>query len=83
MHKNKINTQFGELSRRFIQTSATVAGVVAVAGSITFLCCSSKTPAIMPDEVSEKISYSACLVNCGSRCPLKVHVKDGVISRIQ
>ncbi len=34
MHKIKNNTQFGELSRReFIQTSATVAGVAAVAGS--------------------------------------------------
>lgn len=56
MHKNKINTQFGELSRReFIQTSATVAGVAAVAGSITLpFAAQAKTPAIMPDEVSRK-----------------------------
>ncbi|HGN0868503.1 TPA: DMSO/selenate family reductase complex A subunit [Providencia alcalifaciens] len=84
MHKNKTNTHFAELSRReFLQTSATVAGAAAVAGSITLpFAAQAKTPTIMPDEVSEKISYSACLVNCGSRCPLKVHVKDGVISRI-
>jgi anaerobic dimethyl sulfoxide reductase subunit A len=30
----------------------------------------------------EKIFYSACLVNCGSRCPLKVHVKNDVITKI-
>lgn len=84
MHKTNKNTHFGELSRReFIQTSATVATAAAVAGSITLpFTAQAKTPEIMPDEVNEKISYSACLVNCGSRCPLKVHVKDGVISRI-
>ncbi len=56
MHKNKINTQFGELSRReFIQTSANRCGVAAVAGSITLpFAAQAKTPAIMPDEVSEK-----------------------------
>ena len=32
-----------------------------------------KLPGIRPDETSETIKYSACLVNCGSRCPLKVH----------
>ncbi|OCG16636.1 dimethyl sulfoxide reductase subunit A [Gilliamella sp. App6-5] len=30
----------------------------------------------------EKIVYSACLVNCGSRCPLKVHVKNDIITKI-
>ncbi|HIE0659575.1 TPA: DMSO/selenate family reductase complex A subunit [Providencia rettgeri] len=31
----------------------------------------------------ETIRHSACLVNCGSRCPLKVIVKDGRIVRIE
>lgn len=30
----------------------------------------------------EKITYSACLVNCGSRCPVKVHTKNDLITKI-
>lgn len=28
-------------------------------------------------ESPEKIVWSSCNVNCGSRCPLRLHVKDG------
>ncbi len=84
MHNIKKNLQFGKISRRsFIQTSATLAGASAVAGSIALpFSAQAKIAATMPDETSETITYSACLVNCGSRCPLKVHVKDNVIRRI-
>lgn len=34
-------------------------------------------------DPQEQIKHSACLVNCGSRCPLKVIVKDDVIQRIE
>ena len=34
-------------------------------------------------ETSEKIVWSSCNVNCGSRCPLRVHVKDGKIVRVE
>ena len=30
----------------------------------------------------EKIVWSACTVNCGSRCPLRLVVKDGQIVRV-
>lgn len=80
---NKIREK--ALSRRqFIQTSASIATTTAIASSISLPFSAQATPTItiQPDEVSEKIKYSACLVNCGSRCPLKVHVKDDVITRI-
>src|SRR5690606_37664993 len=32
--------------------------------------------------VADRIVWSACNVNCGSRCPLKLHVKDGAIIRV-
>lgn len=31
----------------------------------------------------ETIHWNSCNVNCGSRCALRVHVKDGVITRIE
>ena len=31
----------------------------------------------------DKIVWSSCNVNCGSRCPLRLHVKDGRVVRIE
>lgn len=31
----------------------------------------------------EKIVWSACTVNCGSRCPLRMHVVDGEIKYVE
>ena len=30
----------------------------------------------------DTVGWSSCHVNCGSRCPLKVYVKDGTVVRI-
>lgn len=37
-----------------------------------------------PEEQShdKKIVWSACTVNCGSRCPLRLVVEDGTITRV-
>ncbi|MGK2888258.1 MAG: molybdopterin-dependent oxidoreductase [Candidatus Malihini olakiniferum] len=40
------------------------------------------TPASVVNE-NETVRHSACLVNCGSRCPLKVIVKEDRIVRIK
>lgn len=76
-----------QLSRReFIKTSTSVATTTAIASTIqlpfSYHAISNTAPKIQPDEVVEKIKYSACLVNCASRCPLKVHVQNDVITRI-
>ncbi len=37
----------------------------------------------MHDSIMEdKIVWSSCNVNCGSRCPLRVHVKNGKVIRV-
>lgn len=81
MSKNR-SVHHGEVTRRgFIKASAAAGGAAAVAGSISLPFTVNAQPA--SDAASEeKIKYSACLVNCGSRCPLKVHVKDGVITKV-
>ena len=72
------------MSRRaFIKTSATVTSVAAVAGSIILPFTVRAEPVSKAGlRADENVKYSACLVNCGSRCPLKVFVKDDVITRI-
>ena len=35
------------------------------------------------DGPPDKILWNSCNVNCGSRCALRVHVRDGVITRIE
>lgn len=74
----------GSLSRReFIQTSAVVTGAAAIAGSIALpFSVHAAASEHAPTAAEESIKYSACLVNCGSRCPLKVHVKNGEIIKI-
>lgn len=34
-------------------------------------------------STGEKICWNSCNVNCGSRCALRVHVKDGVITQVE
>ena len=34
-------------------------------------------------ESTEKIVWSSCNVNCGSRCPLRLHVKGGKVVRVE
>jgi anaerobic dimethyl sulfoxide reductase subunit A len=34
-------------------------------------------------ESSEKVVWSSCNVNCGSRCPLRVHVKGDKVVRVE
>lgn len=36
-----------------------------------------------PEGPPDKILWNSCNVNCGSRCALRVHVKDGIITRVE
>ncbi|WP_392562382.1 DMSO/selenate family reductase complex A subunit [Orbus sturtevantii] len=83
---DKIN-KLNKLTRRnFLQKSLVVGGAAVLMNKFnmpiasTQAKSSSKTPFSAEDQ--DVISYSACLVNCGSRCPLKVHVKNGIITKI-
>ncbi|MGL4929001.1 MAG: DMSO/selenate family reductase complex A subunit [Plesiomonas sp.] len=74
------------MSRRtFVQGSVAVTGAAAVASTMSLpfrAQAATENVSAAATVVGEEIRYSACLVNCGSRCPLKVHVKDGVITKI-
>lgn len=83
MNNNKQQFYTNSMSRRkFIKNSAAVTSAAAIVSTIS-LPLSVKASAVESAEpTAESIKYSACLVNCGSRCPLKVHVKDDVIVKI-
>ncbi|KFZ37629.1 hypothetical protein HR45_09405 [Shewanella mangrovi] len=68
--------------RSFLKMSAALSAAATVTG-----CNSSSKDVeeVVPDEgaTEEVVSWSACLCNCGSNCPLKVFSKDGKIVRIE
>lgn len=66
--------------RDFLKMSATMSAAAVVTG------CGSESAQTPPPEVlpvEEKLNWSACLVNCGSNCPVRVYSRDGVITRIE
>jgi anaerobic selenocysteine-containing dehydrogenase len=34
-------------------------------------------------NLPDKIVWSTCNVNCGSRCPVRLHVKNGSVVRVE
>lgn len=83
MSKNRSRQVNGQLTRRsFIKGSTTVAGCAIAATGINLPFSAYAKPINNLKEVSEQVKYSACLVNCGSRCPLKIYVKENVITRV-
>jgi anaerobic dimethyl sulfoxide reductase subunit A len=74
----------GVTRRRFVQWTAIAgagAGLVSLAG-----CGSEETPGAIVEPAASgtdaKVVWSSCNVNCGSRCPLRLNVVGGVITRI-
>ncbi|MCX8650920.1 molybdopterin-dependent oxidoreductase [Gilliamella sp. B2776] len=78
-----------KMSRRdFLQKSMAIGSIAALASNMQMPFVYAKSDKNTSDNEipnptnQEKIFYSACLVNCGSRCPLKVHVKNDIITKI-
>ncbi|MGG5839418.1 twin-arginine translocation signal domain-containing protein, partial [Huaxiibacter chinensis] len=74
-----------EVSRRGLVKTTAIGGlaVASSAFSLPFSRMASAAEAIAPSASPEKIVWSACTVNCGSRCPLRMHVVDGEIKYVE
>ncbi len=73
------------LSRRTLMKSSALVGLAAAAGGISLpfrQARADKAPVAAAAE-KEKVVWSACTVNCGSRCPLRMHVVDGEIRYVE
>lgn len=74
-----------KISRRhFVKGSSILGGFAAVTSGITLPFASRSAVAAPKAPVTEdKVVWSACTVNCGSRCPLRMHVSDGEIKWVE
>ena len=84
--KKQGNSSPGEgLSRRTLMKSSALVGLAAAAGGISlpFRQVRADTMPATATAQNEKIVWSACTVNCGSRCPLRMHVVDGEIRYVE
>ena len=83
--KKKSSIQFlqNQISRRDFVQNSSIAGLTLASGalSLPFSNVANATEAMPTPE--EKIVWSACTVNCGSRCPLRMHVVEGEIKYVE
>jgi len=79
--ENSTKTKLGISRRAFVAWSGVMGGMFALTG-----CAPKKIdlekPAGMAGFDYDTMVWSGCHVNCGSRCPLKVYVKEGTAVRI-
>ncbi len=73
--------------RRFVQWSAAAGGAVAAAGAAAHygllpISAAQATTAPAAAGSGPTMVWSSCNVNCGSRCPLRMTVVDGQITRV-
>lgn len=83
MHETKASqtpAKGGIKRRSFLKWSAALGGVAALSGGGLFY---GLKPAVSARTEAEDIVWTSCNVNCGSRCALRAHVKDGVVTRIE
>ncbi|WP_108944856.1 DMSO/selenate family reductase complex A subunit [Shewanella halifaxensis] len=68
--------------RSFLKASAALGCAATITGCKTSSDDANVVPP-KPPVVEEVQTWSACLVNCGSNCPVKVFSSDGVITRVE
>ena len=74
------------VNRRTVLKGTALCGLAAVAGRIAMpfvQTAEAQGSAAGAAATPERVVWSACTVNCGSRCPLRMHVVDGVIKYVE
>jgi anaerobic dimethyl sulfoxide reductase subunit A len=72
-----------EVSRRGLVKTGVMGGLAVASSAFTlpFSRYVSAAESLTPSP--ERVVWSACTVNCGSRCPLRMHVADGEIKYVE
>ncbi|EOL9011554.1 dimethylsulfoxide reductase subunit A [Cronobacter malonaticus] len=74
------------ISRRTLVKSTALGGLALAAGGISLPFGVRQAAAAIGHAISppdERVVWSACTVNCGSRCPLRMHVVNGEIRYVE
>lgn len=72
----------GPSRRTFLKWSAAVGGAAALVPAVTELGMPQARAEGLHSDAGSTFVWSACTVNCGSRCPLRLQVKDGTVVRV-
>lgn len=74
----------GTTRRSFLKWSAVAAGAAGLIATTKDLGMPTTAAAAEGDGMmdADKTVWSACTVNCGSRCPVRLQVKDGTVVRV-
>lgn len=74
-----------EVSRRGLVKTTAIGGLAMASSALTlpFSRIAHAVDSAIPTKSDEKFIWSACTVNCGSRCPLRMHVVDGEIKYVE
>lgn len=72
-----------EVSRRGLMKTTAIGGLALASNALTLPFTRLAHAADTPAPANEKVVWSACTVNCGSRCPLRMHVVDGAIKYVE
>lgn len=84
--ETKTRTDFACSRRKLIKSAAIGSLAVSAGGfALPFTRQTHAKASIAPaaSQPDEKVVWSACTVNCGSRCPLRMHVTDGEIRYVE
>ncbi|MDA3979803.1 DMSO/selenate family reductase complex A subunit [Gallibacterium sp. AGMB14963] len=82
MEKSIINPTVNR--RSFLKASSGVAAALAATElTLPFSAVAADQKTAETSKNEEKIVWSACTVNCGSRCALRMHVKDDKITYVE
>lgn len=72
----------GGISRRTLVKSTAIGSLALAAGGLSLPFGLKSAAAAVKDAVSpaeDKVVWGACSVNCGSRCALRLHVRDNEV----
>ncbi|EAC1945293.1 molybdopterin-dependent oxidoreductase [Escherichia coli] len=76
------NDRMVGISRRTLVKSTAIGSLALAAGGFS-LPFTLRSAAAAVQQASEKVIWGACSVNCGSRCALRLHVKDNEVTWVQ
>ena len=69
--------------RRFLKASGMTALAASSGVSLPFAVKAQEQSQAPSSSGEEKVVWSACTVNCASRCPLRMHVKANQILYVE
>lgn len=76
------NDRMVGINRRTLVKSTAIGSLALAAGGFS-LPFTLRSAAAAVQQASEKVIWGACSVNCGSRCALRLHVKDNEVTWVE